>query len=152
MLTPEERKESLIKTAQAKQRRMNRQLEREQQMRIAAMHPLQRALESFLDSPELKAGVISSTKAGWGGSHYSVELFPDETWRVQWENQIGNLYRSPGVIIALPQVSTDDMSEYVDSGAGDDDAFMSEAFYCDEDDIKQTLRDILSDTLKHVDG
>lgn len=60
--------------------------------------------KKFTGTEEFKQGVFSSTKAGWGGSGYSVELFPEGTWRVLWDNQIGNLYQSRGVILSLPQL------------------------------------------------
>lgn len=71
------------------------------------VHPLAQALENFLSSPDFEAGVISSTKAGWGGSGYSVELFEDGTYRVLWDNSIGNLYQTPGVILGLPKIPED---------------------------------------------
>jgi hypothetical protein len=100
-------------------------------------------LEKFLESDDFKSGVISSTKASWVGSCYSVELLPDGTWQVLWDNHIGNLYETPGKILRLPTVSTDDMSEYVDSGAGDEDAFLSEAFWNEEDELKGEMREQL---------
>lgn len=56
-------------------------------------------------------GVISSTKASWGGSGYSVELFDDGTYRILWDNQIGNLYVSPGLILSIPPLCDSDWDE-----------------------------------------
>lgn len=61
-------------------------------------------VKNFIKSEEFKAGVFSATKAGWSGSGYSVEIFPEGTWRVLWDNNIGNLYESRGVILPLPQL------------------------------------------------
>lgn len=72
-------------------------------------------LEHFIASNEFETAVKSSTTAGFGGSGYSVELFEDGTWRVLWDNQIGNLYVSPGVILGIPQFDQDtvnDMEQY----------------------------------------
>lgn len=74
-----------------------------------------RTLEQFIDSADFEEGVTSSTTAGFGGSGYSVELFEDGTWRVLWDNQIGNLYTSPGIILGIPQFdqeTVNDMNEY----------------------------------------
>lgn len=60
-----------------------------------------------------------------------------------WNNQIGNLYETPGKILALPTLDTDDMAEYVDGGAGDEDDFLSEAFYNEEDELKAEMREKL---------
>lgn len=100
------------------------------------------ALEAFIASPDFKSGVISSTRASWGGSHYSVELFPDGHSRVLWSNEIGNLYQSDGIILTLPTLDYDpnDKDEYVDGGAGDEDSFLSEQFDCDEQELALELR------------
>lgn len=104
------------------------------------MAKMSATLEKFLKSDDFKSGVISSTKASWGGSGYSVELLPNDTYQVLWNNQIGNQYETPGVILHLPALDTDDMSTYVNDGAGDEDDFLSEAFYLEEDEIKVELR------------
>lgn len=74
-------------------------------------------LESFINSNEFEQAVKDSTTAGFGGSGYSVELFDDGTCRVLWDNQIGNLYRSDGIILGVPQLddqTVNDMDEYGD--------------------------------------
>lgn len=101
---------------------------------------LSSTLEAFLASPDLKSGVISSTKASWAGSGYSVELFPDGTWQVLRNNQIGNLYVSPGEILKLPALDTTDLPEY----EGDDGDFLAEGFYIEEEEIKAGLRESLA--------
>lgn len=127
-------------TRQAAHRRRE-QLE-ERAMNTQKQQELLAALEAFLASPDFKSGIISSTKASWGGSGYSVELFPDETWRVLWDNQIGNKYQTEGKIIALPALDYDpsEKDEYVDGGAGSEDGFLAEQFYCDEDQLATQLR------------
>lgn len=66
------------------------------------------------DGKNLKEGILKSTRAGWGGSGYSVELFPDGTYQVLWDNQIGNLYDSPGWIFSLPKLNSDTYDDYHD--------------------------------------
>lgn len=81
------------------------------------MATFEATLEAFISSNEFEGAVKSSTIAGFGGSGYSVELFEDGAWRVLWDNQIGNLYVSPGVILGIPQFDQDtinDMQEYGD--------------------------------------
>lgn len=104
-----------------------------------------------MKSDDLKKGVISSTKAFWSGSDYRVELMPDGTWQVHWKNDIGNKYESPGIILALPGVDTEGMQEYVDSGAGTQEDFLSESFDNDVYDIKYSLRDELKFKLSQMD-
>lgn len=81
------------------------------------MADFSKTLEAFIDSNEFETAVKSSTTAGFGGSGYSVELFEDGTWRVLWDNQIGNLYVSPGIVLGVPQFDQDtvnDMEQYGD--------------------------------------
>ncbi|MEW6498558.1 MAG: hypothetical protein AB1589_39580 [Cyanobacteriota bacterium] len=68
------------------------------------------AYEQFKNEA-IEEAIASSTKASWGGSGYSVELFPDGNYRVLWDGQIGNLYNSPGVIIGVSPCSDDDWDE-----------------------------------------
>ncbi len=76
-------------------------------------------LEAFLASPDFKAGVIASSKAAYSGSGYAVELFPDGHWRLLWDEQIGNLYQSPGWIVGLPAIDAaeDDLASEFDVAA-----------------------------------
>lgn len=60
---------------------------------------------------EFESAVDSSTKASWGGDGYSVELFNDGTYRVLWNNHIGNLYVSPGLIISIPYLGDEEWDE-----------------------------------------
>lgn len=68
------------------------------------------AYEAF-KSQAIEEAIASSTSASRGGSGYSVELFPDGHYRVLWDNQIGNLYKSEGVIIGVPPCSDEDWDE-----------------------------------------
>lgn len=111
--------------------------------KMAAMTALSATLEKFLESDDFKSGVISSTKASWGGSSDSVEILPDGTWQVLWNSQIGNRYETPGKILGLPVLDTDDMAAYVDGGAGSEDDFLSEGFDLVEDELKAEMREKL---------
>lgn len=67
--------------------------------------------KKFVKTADFVNGIISSTQAGFGGSGYSVELFDDGSWRVLWDNQIGNLYEHPSsIIVHLPQCSGNDIA------------------------------------------
>ena len=114
-------------------------------MKIIALRD---TLRKFLKSDDFKSGVISSTKAGWGGSCYKVELFPDGTWRVLWANEIGNLYETPGVILVLPQLDFDpsEKDEMIDGGAVEnEDEFLSMVFDNNSSELKSEIRDDFSD-------
>lgn len=131
-------------TRQGAHRRRD-QLE-ERQMQAEFYKQLSTTMEAFLASEDFKSGVISSTKAGWGGSCYKVELLPNGKWSVLWSNQISNLYETPGVIIALPELDTDEMQEMIDGGGADDeDDFLSMAFENECEDLKEDLRTYFSD-------
>lgn len=93
----------------------------------------EQVLESFLASDDFKSSVISATKASWGGSGYSVELFADGTHRVLWNSQIGNKYETPGVILSLPTISDDVPEEQ-----------LSEGFDAEEDELKDEIRERLN--------
>ena len=100
------------------------------------MEQLRIALNAFIESDKFEAAVMSSTTAGFGGSGYSVELFEDGTFRVLWNNEIGNLYRSPGVILGIPQYQQDVIDDINEYG---NDADLSFAL----DEIKAELRQAL---------
>lgn len=75
------------------------------------MEGIKRAFETFKNGSDYYTAFDSSTKASWGGSGYSVELFPDGHYRVQWDNQFGNLYNSPGLILGIPVLGDDEWDE-----------------------------------------
>jgi len=71
---------------------------------------VQQAFDSFMAN-DFQSAVDSSTEASQSGSGYSVELFDDGTYRVLWNNQIGNLYDSPGLILSIPSLSDEEWDE-----------------------------------------
>jgi len=71
---------------------------------------INQAFESFMKS-DFEDAVDSSTKASWGGSGYSVELFKDGTYRVLWDSNIGNRYDSPGLILGVPTLGDEEWDE-----------------------------------------
>ena len=101
-------------------------------------------LESFINSNEFENAVKSSTTAGWRGSGYSVELFDDGTWRVLWNNQIGNLYMSKGIILGIPQFDNETVNDMQKYG---DDCDLSFAL----EEIAQELREKLLYKLEGVE-
>ena len=89
---------------------------------------LEEALEMFLEGDEFASAIISSTKAGFAGSGYSVALLPDGTHHVLWNNQIGNLYETPGVILGIPKLSDEDYQDLCEMAGelADDDQLAKE--------------------------
>ena len=110
---------------------------------MATTTTLTQALENFLQSHAFQEGVIDSTRASWGGSTCSVELFPNGSYRVIW-NKIGNRYESTGIILGLPVLSTDEMQNYIDDGAGTEDDFLLNEFLNNQEDLKVEMRDAFS--------
>ncbi len=78
-------------------------------------------LEAFIASDDFLPAITDSTTAGFGGSGYSVELFPDGTWRVLGNNQIGNRYQSAGLILPLPAWKDEDWAEWEAAGQEPED-------------------------------
>lgn len=103
---------------------------------------MSRILDAFLASDDFQAGVISATKAARAGNQYSVELFEDGSWRVDW--RFGNKYESPGEIIPLPALDIDpsELEEWLLAG-GEEDEFLSLQFDCERAELEQQLRDAL---------
>lgn len=60
---------------------------------------------------EFEKAVDQSTLASFWGSGYSVELFNDGTYRVLWDQQIGNQYQSPGLILSVPALSDEEWDD-----------------------------------------
>lgn len=100
---------------------------------------MEATLAQFLVSPDFEKGVISATKAGWVGSGYSVELLHDGIWKVLWNNEIGNLSVSPGIILRLPEIEDDSAQEYIDAGLGIEDDFLHEGFLVERADLEESL-------------
>lgn len=89
---------------------------------------LQKAFDAFMEE-KFEDAVNSSTKASWGGSGYSVELFEDGEYRVLWDGQIGNLYDSPGIILKVPHLSEEDWDDDPDLRFYDNaEEFMKDSF------------------------
>lgn len=100
---------------------------------------IQAAFDKFMaDEKRVQDAILSATEAGHGSSGYSVELFPDGRSRVLWNNQIGNMYSSPGVIIGIPQLSSDE----IDAEAG-------EYFF---DNAIEALREKAEDIIGELDA
>lgn len=100
----------------------------------------QQAFNSFIESDNCERTIDSSTKAGWGGSGYSVELFEDGTYRTHWDSNIGNRYDSPGVIMSVPGLDDDDWSDDPDLRFYDNAIeYMRDAFeeMCEDYQISQ---------------
>lgn len=116
--------------------------------RYEALHA---ALEAFLTSPAFEQGVIASTRASWSGSGFSVELFPDGSFSTLWDAQIGNLYESPGTILALPALDDDDLQECLDGGMSEEE-FFSLGFANEQDEMAASLRASLEDSRPDQDG
>lgn len=74
---------------------------------------IEKAYKNFIAS-SIEEAIKSSTQASWSGSGYSVELLPTGSYRILWDNQIGKLYESEGVIIGIPVCSSDDCPGYDD--------------------------------------
>lgn len=103
-------------------------------------------LEEFLSSNDFFDGCKAASRASWkSGSGYSVELFPDGTWRVLWGDNIGNKYETPGVILGLPSLGTDGdyQASVIDGDMTEDDFFLA-VFQNDEEDLKKEMRDKLA--------
>lgn len=104
-------------------------------------------LDMYLASPDFKKGVTASTRAYWDGSGYSVELFEDGTWHNLWDNQTGNLYETPGVILHLPTLDDSDYQEcvnVVENPMSEEDYFAM-AFANDEKELAESMRDALKE-------
>lgn len=104
----------------------------------AVIANLRSTLKKFLASPDFQAGVISASKAAWGGGGYSVELFPDGTWRVLSDSQIGNLYESKGIILSLPEI---DFERDEDNEDLSDEECLVEAWDWEEDSAREELNE-----------
>ncbi len=130
----------LIEAAQEKR-------QREEERKMEATATFSATLEKFLESDDFKKGLIASTRASWGGSGYSVELFPDGHWNVLWNNQIGNLYTSPGVIISLPSFDDSDYQAMVNAEENpiDEEEFFRLCFDAESEELAQSMRDALAD-------
>lgn len=101
---------------------------------------IEQAFEAFMTDNDagfsvFESTVDASTKASWGGSGYSVELFPDGAYRILWDQSIGNRYSSPGVILKVPPLSDEEW---------DDDA--SIRYY---GNVEGQLRELFKDVIEN---
>jgi hypothetical protein len=71
---------------------------------------IQAAFDEFMAN-DFEPAVDSATKASWAGSGYSVEFFDKGNYRVLWNQQIGNSYDSPGLILGIPILNNDEWDE-----------------------------------------
>jgi len=104
---------------------------------------LKQTLEAFLASDEFSESLVKATKASWGGSGYSVELFEDGHWRVLWNNEIGNLYQSPGTILGLPTLDDNDYTSWMEEHGEKlgENEYWYLVYQNDEDELKRDLRE-----------
>ena len=98
---------------------------------------IKQSFDSFMNN-DFKAAVDKSTKASWGGSGYSVELLDNGTYRVLWNNQIGNLYDSPGLILSVPSLGDEEWDEDPDI-----------RYY---DNAEQDIRDLFQEKMNRLDA
>lgn len=102
-------------------------------------------LEQFIQSDDFVDAIVSSTKASWGGSGYSVELFADDRYRVLADMQIGNLYQSDGIVLGVPKLTDEEQDE------ADDEPFeggLLEVVEFYRDEKAEQMRDALAYTLE----
>ena len=77
--------------------------------------------EEFVQSSEFVGAILSSTRASFSGSGYSVEFFNNGEHRLLWDGSIGNLYYHPNsVIIRVPTLSEEQIDEMDDDDSPDD--------------------------------
>lgn len=70
---------------------------------------IERAFYAFTENrEELENAILRSTKASFSGSSYSIELFPEGTYRISETGLIGNKYHSPGLIFVIPPLSEEE--------------------------------------------
>lgn len=69
---------------------------------------IRKAYAGYRARRTIEADILSSTKAGFSGGHYKLELLPDGGSRVLWSGNVGNLYDSPGQMISIPQLGEDE--------------------------------------------
>lgn len=108
------------------------------------MTSIKSALDAFLASDDFfQAGVIGSTKGARSGDPYSVELFPDGTWRVAW--RFGNKYESPGEILQLPSLEIDpsELEEWLSADGNSEDDYLAMAFANERAELEKQLRSLL---------
>lgn len=71
------------------------------------------AFDNFMSSGEFESSVDLSTKTLWSGGYYYyvLELFDGGDYRVLASNQIGDLYKTPGLFLRIPSLNTEDWND-----------------------------------------
>lgn len=109
---------------------------------------LEKCLEAFMASNEFPEALAKGTCDSWGGGGTNVELCPSgierQSWRVLFNNEIGNLYESPGEILGLPTLDDDDYQKCVVEGDMTQEEYFFSVFQNHEEELKQGLRDKLA--------
>lgn len=72
---------------------------------------IRNAYSVFRKSSDLEKGILSSTKASWCGSGYSLELLPDGNYRVLWDGHIKH-HVSTGIIVGIPPLQDKDWDDH----------------------------------------
>lgn len=102
----------------------------------SAIENLKKAFSSFM-AEKFEEAADLATKSSWGGSGYSVELFEDGHYRILWDNQIGNLYNSTGLILSVPSLADEEW---------DDDPAIR--FY---DNAEELMREKFTEAIKEIE-
>lgn len=67
-----------------------------------------KAFDNFRKNTDaMESAILKSTKT----NGCSLELFEDATHRILCDGEIGNSYKSPGIIISIPKLDGDDYDE-----------------------------------------
>lgn len=106
------------------------------------------ALNAFLyDNEEFAHYVLLSTKAGFSGGSYKVELYESGEYRVHWSNSIGNMYKTPGILMTIPQISTGDYNTLCDYAVSESINDLTDALEVDDslDMYKYYMREKFED-------
>lgn len=83
------------------------------------------AFQDFMSNRKrVEEAILKSTRAGFAGGSYKLELFEDGTFRVLWSGHVGNRYASPGIMLTIPEL---DCEEYE---ADDESASFFESVIC----------------------
>ena len=68
------------------------------------------AFTAFMNE-EFEDACVLSTEESWGGGSYSVELFKDGSYNTFPTLPTGNLYDSEGLIVGIPTLDEDELSD-----------------------------------------
>ena len=101
------------------------------------------AFNAFMDE-SFEAICIRATKANWWGNGYKVELFNDGTYRYDWDQNFGNLYYSPGLVLQV-EVLNDEEFDNDD----ENNSYINRAREVMEDKFKDIINGIKESTNKY---